>query len=168
MSLVLRYSLKFTCCWLLVLKSIVARCKIRLLLVAEIASCKKSLVIRCKIISLLVADNACCKYSLVACCKYSLVTRCRIRLFLFGEVVLCKKNTRHSLQNSLVTCCKQCVLQIHLSLVAKFARYSMQKITRYSSQNYPLTCCRSCSLQKFSSLQKFIRCSCKLRSLLVA
>ena len=86
-SLVTRYSLKLTRCSLLLVKSLVTRCKIRSLLVAknhsllvaEVARCKKSLVTRCKIRSLLVAE--------VARCKNSLVTRCRIR----------------SLQKSLVT-----------------------------------------------------------------
>ena len=50
------YSLKFTRCLLLVVKSLVTRCKIRSLLVAEVARCKKSLVTRCKIRSLLVAE----------------------------------------------------------------------------------------------------------------
>ena len=54
-SLVTHYSLKFTCCSLLVVKSLVTRCKIRSLLVAEVARCKKSLVTRCKIRLLLVA-----------------------------------------------------------------------------------------------------------------
>ena len=54
-SLVARYLLKFTRCSLLVVKSLVTRCKIRSLLVAEVARCKKSLVTRCKIRSLLVA-----------------------------------------------------------------------------------------------------------------
>ena len=50
------YSLKFTRCLLLVVKSLVTRCKIRSLLVAEVARCKKSLVTRCKIHLLLVAE----------------------------------------------------------------------------------------------------------------
>ena len=72
-SLVACYSLKFTRCSLLVVKSLVTRCKIRSLLVAknhsllvaEVARCKKSLVTRCKIRSLLVAEVARCKNSLV-------------------------------------------------------------------------------------------------------
>ena len=67
-SLVARYSLKFPRCSLLVVKSLVIRCKIRSLLVVEVARCKKSLVTRCKIHSILVAE--------VARCKKSLVTRC--------------------------------------------------------------------------------------------
>ena len=55
-SFVACYSLKFTCCSLLPVKSLVTRCKILSLLVAEVARCKKSLVTRCKIHSLLVAE----------------------------------------------------------------------------------------------------------------
>ena len=47
-SLVVRYSLKFTRCSLLILKSLVARYKICSLLVEEVARCKKSLVTRCR------------------------------------------------------------------------------------------------------------------------
>ena len=54
-SLVARYSLKFTRCSLLVIKSLVTRCKIRSLLLAKVARCKKSLVTRCRSCSLLVA-----------------------------------------------------------------------------------------------------------------
>ena len=43
-----RYSLKFTPCSLLVVKSLVTRCKIHSLLVAEVAFCKKLLATRCK------------------------------------------------------------------------------------------------------------------------
>ena len=39
---------KFTCCSLLVVNSLVTRCKICSLIVAEVARCKKSLVTRCK------------------------------------------------------------------------------------------------------------------------
>ena len=110
-SLVARYSLKFTRCSLLVVKSLVAHCKICQLLVAEVACCQKSLVTRCKkslvtrceIRSLLVAEVACCRritsYSLgnllvtrckIALCKKSLLTRCKIRSFLVAEVSHCK------------------------------------------------------------------------------
>ena len=58
--------------------SLVARCKICLLMVAEVACCKKSLVTRCKIRSLLVAE--------VARCKNSLVTRCKIRSLLVAKI----------------------------------------------------------------------------------
>ena len=94
-SLVTRYSLKFTRCSLLVVKSLVTRCKICSLLVAEVARSKKSLITRCKIRSLLVAE--------VARCKNSLVTRCKIRSLLVAEVARCKK--------SLVTRCRSCSLQ---------------------------------------------------------
>ena len=77
-SLVARYLLKFTRCSLLIVKSLFARCKIRSLLVAEVARCKKSLVTRCKIRSLLVAE--------VARCKKSLVTRCKIRSLLVAKI----------------------------------------------------------------------------------
>ena len=80
-SLVARYSLKFTRCSLLVVKSLVTRCKIRSLLVAEVARCKKSLVTNCKIRSLLVAEPA--------RCKKSLVTRYKIRSLLVVEVARC-------------------------------------------------------------------------------
>ena len=89
---VARYSLKFSRCSLLVVKSLVTRRKTRSLLVAEVARCKKSLVTRCKILSLLVAE--------VARCKKSLVTRCRSCSL--------QKITHYSLQNSLVTRCRSC------------------------------------------------------------
>ena len=47
-SFVARYSLKFTRCSLLIVKSLVTCCKICSLLVAEVAPCKKSLVTRCR------------------------------------------------------------------------------------------------------------------------
>ena len=81
-SIVARYSLKFTRCSLLVVKSLVTPCK--KLLVA-------------KNHSLLVANFT--RYSL----KNLLVTRCRSCLLL--------KFTRYSLQNSLVTRCRSCSLQ---------------------------------------------------------
>ena len=56
-SLVSRYSLKFSPCSLLVVKSLLTRCKIHSLLIAEVARCKKSLITRCKIHSLLVAKK---------------------------------------------------------------------------------------------------------------
>ena len=60
-TLVARYSFKFTRCLLLIVKSLLTRCKIRSLLVAEVARrknsliLKKSLVVRCKIRSLVTA-----------------------------------------------------------------------------------------------------------------
>ena len=97
-SLVAPYSLKFTRCSLLVVKSLVTCCKICSLLVAEVVRCKESryslqnllvtrcrscslqnsLVTRCKIRSLLVAE--------VASCKNSLATPCKIRSLLIAEV----------------------------------------------------------------------------------
>ena len=108
---VARYSLKFSRCSLLVVKSLVTRRKTRSLLFAEVARCKKSLVTRCKICSLLVVEVVHCKKSLVTRCKIcsllvaevarskkSLITRCKIRSLLVAEVARCKK--------SLVTHCK--------------------------------------------------------------
>ena len=88
-----RYSLKFTCCLLLVVKSVAARCKLRSLLVAEIACCKNSPVTRCRscmlrkftrysLQKLLVAKNHSLLVAEVARCKKSLVTHCEIRLIL--------------------------------------------------------------------------------------
>ena len=117
--LVARYSLKFTRCSLLIVKSLVTRCKIRSLIVAEVARCKKSLVTCCKILSLLVAKVVCCK----------------IHLLLVAEVAHCKETTSYSLQNSLVTRCRSCSLQKnHSLLAAKCACYSLQQITGYSTQ----------------------------------
>ena len=79
-------------------KSLVTRCKVHLLLVAEVARCKKSLVIRCKIRSLLVAEVARCKKALAARCKNALVTCCEIPSLLVAEVARSKK--------SLVSRCK--------------------------------------------------------------
>ena len=112
-SLVARYSLKFTPCSLIVVKSLVTRCKICWLLIVEVARCKKSLVARCKIRSLLVAEVARCKKSLVTRCKKSLVTRCRSCSFLVAEASRCKK--------SRITRCKfrsLLVAKIHLLVIA--------------------------------------------------
>ena len=142
-SLVARYSLKFTRCSLLVVKSLVTRCKIRSLLVAEllvaknysllfaeVARCKNSLVTRCKIRSLLVAEVARCKKSLVTRCKFrslvvaevapckkSLITRCRIRSLLAAEVARCKNLF---------------VVKNHSLLVAKFG-YGRQDLNEFES-----------------------------------
>ena len=59
--------------------SLVTRCKIRSLIAAEVARCKKSLVTRCKF----------ARFSLLV--VKSLVTRCEIRLLLVAEVARCKK-----------------------------------------------------------------------------
>ena len=110
-SLVARYWLKFTHCSLLFVKSLVTCCKIRSLLVAEVARCKKSLATRRRSCSL---QKITC-YSL----QNLLVTRCRSCSL--------SKITRYSLQNSLVTRCRSCSLQ-------KMTRCSLQKCARYSSQ----------------------------------
>ena len=102
-SLVARYSLNFNRCSFLVPRSTnhslfvakFARYSLQKLLVgknysllvAEVARCKKSLVTRCKIRSLLVAEVSRCKKLLVTCCR-----SCSLQ-----------KNTRYSLQISLVT-----------------------------------------------------------------
>ena len=83
-SLVARYSLKFTRCSLLIVKTFVTRCKISLLLVAEVARCKKSLVTHCR--SCLMQNIT--RYSL----QNSLVTRCEIHSLLVAEVDRCKKS----------------------------------------------------------------------------
>ena len=98
-SLAARYSLKFTRCSLLVVKSLVTRCKIHSLLVEEVARCKKSLVTRCRSCSL---QNI-TRYSL----QNSLVTRCRSCSL--------QKITRYSLQNLLVTRCRSCSIEQNMS-----------------------------------------------------
>ena len=110
-SFVARYSLKFTRCSLLVVKSLVARCKIHSLLVVEVA--------RCKIRSLLVAG--------VARCKKSHVTRSKIRLLLVAEFASCKKSLVACCKNAPVALCRSCSFQkitgsrckISLILIAK-------------------------------------------------
>ena len=88
-SLVARYSLKFTRCLLLDVNSFVTRCKIRSLLVAEVALCKNSLATRCRSCSLQKFTGYSLQNSLVTLCR-----SCSLQIF-----------TRYSLQNSLVTCC---------------------------------------------------------------
>ena len=84
-SLVARYSLKFTCCLLLVVKSLVTLCKIRLLLVAEVACCKKSLVTHCRSCSLqnitryslqtlLITHCRSCSLQKITCCSFQKIT----------------------------------------------------------------------------------------------
>ena len=90
-SLVARYSLKFTRFSLLVIKSLVTCCKIRPLLVAEVARCKQSLVTCSKTHSLLVAE--------VARCKKSLVTDCTAN---FDRYLLCKAANKNQFQLNLV------------------------------------------------------------------
>ena len=123
-SFAARYSLKFTRCSLLV-----ARCKIRSLLVAKVAGCRNSVVTCCKICSLLVAEVAHCKKITRFSLQNSLVTRCRS----WSPQIL----TRYSLQNLLVTHCWSCSLQkSHSLLSAKFACYLLRKITHYSLQKF--------------------------------
>ena len=141
--LVACYSLKFTQCLLLVLKSHVTLSKMRslLLLAAEVACCKKSLVTRCQIRQSLVAE--------VACCKKSLVTRCQVRQSLVAEVARCKKSlvARGKIpsllvaevprcEKSLVTCCKNLLFIKNYSLlVAKFDPYLLHTFTKNSQLN---------------------------------
>ena len=127
-SRVARYSLKFTRCSLHVVKSLVTRCKIRLLLVAEVTRCENLLVISWR--SCLLQKFI--RYSL----QNSLVTRCKIRSLLVA------KFARYSLQKLLVAknnsliiakfaCCslqKLLVAKNNSLLVAKFARHSLQKL----------------------------------------
>ena len=88
-SLVARYSLLSYS--LLVVKLLVTHCKIRSVLVAEVARWKNSLVTHWKICSLLVAEIV--RY------KKLLVTRCEICLFLVA--------TNHSLLVTEDSCCKK-------------------------------------------------------------
>ena len=125
-SIVARYSLKFTRCSLLVVKSLVTPCKkllvaknhsllvakIHSLLVAEVACCKKSLVSRCKLHSLLVEKFA--RYSL----QKLLVAK--IHSLLVAEVARCKNYF---------------VVKNHSLLVAKFNRYLLHKFTKNSQLN---------------------------------
>ena len=69
------HSLLVTRCLLLVVKSLVTRCKIRSLLVVEVARCKKSLVTRCKNCSLQKITRYSLQNSPVAPCR-SGVTFC--------------------------------------------------------------------------------------------
>ena len=106
-SLVVRYSLKFTRCSLLVVKSLVTRCKIYSLLVAE-----ESLVTHRRSCSL--------QNSLVTCYR-----SCPLQ-----------KITRYLLPNSLVTHCRSFLLQkiarysLQNLLDTRYRSCSLQKITR--------------------------------------
>ena len=84
-SLVARYSLNFTHCLLLVVKSLITRCKIRSLLVEKLLVAKNH--------SLLVEEFA--RYSL----QKLLVAK--NHSLLVAEVPRCKKITRHSLWKKL-------------------------------------------------------------------
>ena len=110
-SLVARYSLKFTRCPLLVTKSLVTCCKIRSLVVAEVARCKKN--------SLLVA-----KFTR---CSLQKITRYLLPISLVSQSRSCsmQKFTRYSLQNSHVTHCKKSLAaccEIRSLLIAEVAR----------------------------------------------
>ena len=87
-SLVARYSLKFTPCSLIVVKSLVTRCKICWLLVVEVARCKKSLVTRCK--KSLVTRCRSCSFLVAEAsrCKKSRITRCKFRSLLVAKILL--------------------------------------------------------------------------------
>ena len=96
-SLVVRYSLKFTRRSLLVVKSLVARCKIPWLLVTEVAHCKKSPVTRCKICSLLVAEVARSNKSLVLQCKIHWILLAKNHSLLKelpAGIIVCLKSTK--------------------------------------------------------------------------
>ena len=104
-SFVTRYSLKFTRCLLLVVKSLVTRCKICSLLLAEFARRKKWLFTRCRNCSL---QNV-TRYLL----QNSLVTRCRSSSLQKIARYSLQKITRYSLQNSRVTCRKTSLLSCY-------------------------------------------------------
>ena len=110
--LVTRWNLLVACySWqklLVAKKSLVTRCKIRSLLVAEILCCKKSLVTRCKISSFLVAE--------VAPCKKSLITRCKICLLFVAKVA------RYSLQKLLVAKNHSLLIALLISIATYYAK----------------------------------------------
>ena len=124
-SLVARYSLKFTRYPLLVEKSLVTRCKICSLLVADVARCKKSLVTCCRSCSL---QNITCYFL-----QKLLVTKNQLLLVAKFARCLLQKITRYLLQ-------KLHVAKYHLLLVAEVALCKKWLVTR----------CRSCSLQKIT------------------
>ena len=119
-SILARYSLKFTRCSLLVVKSLVTRCKIRLLLVAKVHSLLVAKFARYSFQKLLVAKIRSLLVGEVAHCKNSLVTRCRIRLLLVAEVARCKNSF---------------VVKNQSLLVAKFDRYLLHKFTKKRQLN---------------------------------
>ena len=83
-SFVARYLLKFTRCSLLVVKSLVARCKIQSLLVVEVA--------RCKIRSLLVAKFVCYSLQKLLVAENHSLLVARMRPLLVAEVARSKKS----------------------------------------------------------------------------
>ena len=115
-SLVARYSLKFTRCSLLVVKSLVARCKFCSLLIVEVARCKKSLATCCR------------SHSLQKITPYSLQKFCSL-LVAKVHSLLIAKYALYSLQKLLVAKNHSLLFaKIHSLLVAKFAHYSLQKL----------------------------------------
>ena len=119
-SLVALYSLKFTRCSLLFVKSLVPRWKIYSLLVVEVARCKiRSLLVakfrHYSLQKLLVAKNHSLLVAKFAC--YSL------------QKLLVSKN--HSLQNLLVGCCKNSLVT---HCTANFDHYLLCKVTTDKSQ----------------------------------
>ena len=127
---------------------LVTRCKIRLLLVAEVARCKKSLVTRCR------------------SCSLQNITRYSLQKLVLAKI------TRYSLWISLVTRCRTCSLQkmtrylLQKLLVAKHHSLLVAEVARCKKSL--VSPCRSCSLQKITRypLQKLLVA--KNHSLLVA
>ena len=114
-SLVTRYSLKFTRCSLLVVKSLVTCCR----------SCSLRKITRYLLqnYSLLVAEVA-INHSLLVrkFARQSLqkLLVAKIYSLLVAKFTLCKKITRYSLRNSLVTCCyKSLVTQCKESFITR-------------------------------------------------
>ena len=89
-SFVACYSLKFTCCSLLPVKSLVTRCKILSLLVAEVARCKKTILTRYRS----------CSLQKITCSSLQnlLVTRCRSCSLQKNHLLLVAKFARCLLQ----------------------------------------------------------------------
>ena len=91
-SLVARCSLKFTRCSLLVVKSLITRCKFARYLSQKFLVAKKSLVTRFRSCSMQKITCYSLQISLATRCKKSLVTRCKIGSLLVAEVTRCKKS----------------------------------------------------------------------------
>ena len=125
LSVVARYSLEFTRCLLLVVKPLVTRCKVRLLLIAEVVCCKKSLVTRCRSCSFQKITRYLLQNSLVSCCRSCSLQKCnryslQIRSLLVAEVA-------HSKKPHVARC------KIRSLLVAEFAHYKKWLVTRCRS-----------------------------------
>ena len=112
-SLVARCSLKFTRCSLLVVKSLVTRCKIRSLLVAKNHSLLVAKFARYSLQKLLVAKN-----HLLLVAKFARYSLQKL-LVAKNHSLLVAKLARYSLQKLLVA-------KNHLLIVAKLACYSLQ------------------------------------------